>query len=275
MPDPSSPLSQAIAAELQTLNETVGEDVTNRAKAKKTLQALLKALEANDVDSLGKLLSKPATLLIQVYPEAKSTVEKIQADLKRRRDEQVRAVCLQVEQYCKEKSISLKGNAPKYTVDFFVDIHIDQKTNRVKVGTQSLQTLKWTPIQVAIESERERLWHRPFSTVAFRDKVIQAYQELEHIKPSAAGWAGLEEIYQLLKQAMQEVPGWKQGGRLIAYYKDEFGVDLSRLLEAQASRSIPPPFIELSAIRDPRRAYRILRPDHNIDEYGFLRLKEA
>jgi hypothetical protein len=86
----------------------------------------------------------------------------------------------------------------------------------------------------------------------------------------------LEGVYQILKQqAESEDPDWKKGGRLVAYYKDEFGADLSRLWEAQARRQVDSPHIELSAIRDPRRAYKVVQPDHNVGLYGFLRPKEV
>jgi hypothetical protein len=106
--------------------------------------------------------------------------------------------------------------------------------------------------------------------------LVQIYQELERLKPSASGWAALDEVYQILKKQHQEHDAaWKRGGRLVAYYKDEFGADLSRLLQAQASQIVGPPHIELSAIRDPRRAYRVVRPDRNVDEFGFLKPMEA
>ena len=75
------------------------------------------------------------------------------------------------------------------------------------------------------------------------------------------------------EQIKAENPDWKKGGRLIPYYKDEFSVDLSLLWQAQASNLIDQPLFEFSAIRDPRRSYKVLQPDQNIGFYGFLRPK--
>jgi hypothetical protein len=96
------------------------------------------------------------------------------------------------------------------------------------------------------------------------------------VSPNPTGWAPLEGIYQILKQqAESENPDWRKGGRLIAYYKDEFSADLSLLWEAQALKRLNSPHIELSSIRDPRRAYKVIQPDRNIGFYGFLRPKEV
>jgi hypothetical protein len=86
----------------------------------------------------------------------------------------------------------------------------------------------------------------------------------------------LEDIYQILRQdAERSDPQWCKNGRLVAYYKDEFSADLSKLWEAQATKTIGSPHIEMSAIRDPRRAYKVLQPDHNTGTYGFLRPSEV
>ncbi len=143
---------------------------------------------------------------------------------------------------------------------------------RTKIGILSITTLKWSRVLEALESERARLWKRGFKATLFRDQLVQAYQELEGAVPRPTGWTSLEGVYQILKREKEKKdPDWKKGGRLVAYYKDEFSVDLSLLWRAQASKEVGLPHIELSAIRDPRRAYKVLQPDSNIGFFGFLR----
>lgn len=275
MLDASSPLTELILTELQKLTDAISDDVAERSKAKKTLTELRKGLESNDIDALAKLLGKRSEQLVKTFPEARSTLEKLEIDVKRRQDEQARGVFSQLQEYCQAEGIPLHGSPPRFVADYFIEVELDHRANRSRIGIQSIRTLKWSFIREVFDSERARVWQRPFDATSFRDHLVQTYRDLERLKPGTTGWAALDEVYQMLKQrAEKEDPSWKRGGRLVAYYKDEFGADLSKLLEAQASQRIGAPYIELSAIRDPRRAYKVLRPDRNIDEYGFMRPKE-
>jgi len=271
-----SHLTQTILAELENLNKDIAEDISQRSKARRTVTDLLKALEQNNVDTAARILQNRTQQLTDIYPRAKTTLEKLRIDLNRRREEQLRETCAKLEEYCHAERISLKGRPPKYTVDHLLEVEFDRKKIRSKVGIQSLRTLEWPSVREALEEERARLWQRPFDAASFRDQLVRAYEELERLSPSPTGWASLEGIYQILKQQVEsEDPDWRKGGRLVAYYKDEFSADLSMLWEAQALKQLDSPHIELSAIRDPRRAYKVIQPDRNVGLYGFLRPREV
>ena len=86
------------------------------------------------------------------------------------------------------------------------------------------------------------------------------------------GWARLEDIYQELKRRLEEVnPNWKVGGRLVAYYKDEFSADLSMLWRAQVNNAVESPHLEFSGIRDPRLSYRVVLSAGRVEQYGHIR----
>jgi len=59
--------------------------------------------------------------------------------------------------------------------------------------------------------------------------------------------------------------------RLVAYYKDEFCADLSKLWKAQKQNDINIPHLELSGIRDNRLSYKVTLPDGKIELYGHIR----
>lgn len=276
MPDTPSHLTQSIIAELEALSEDMSADISQRSRARRVVVDLFKALEENNADTAARILQNRAEQLIDTYPRAKTTLEKLQLDLNRRQEEQLRETSRKLEEFCHASQISLKGKRPKYTVDYLLDVEFDRRAIRTKVGIQSLSTLAWPSVRDALVEERARLWERPFDAADFRDQLLEAYEELEHHSPSPTGWAPLDGIYQILKQQAAEAdPDWQKGGRLVAYYKDEFSADLSRLWEAQARSLVDSPHIELSAIRDPRRAYKLIQPDRNVGLYGFLRRKEV
>lgn len=272
MQNEPSHLTSSILTELEELNTNITSDVSERAKAQKLLNNLLKALLDENYDLVGQLLVKGNLLITSVYPQTKLTLQKVQIDVNRRLDEQLRQTGSQLEEYCRSENIPLKSSGTKYVVDYFIDVEIDRQKGRTRIGNLSLSTLKWTKIKECLDLERSRLWKRDFNPVAFRDKLLQAYKQLGITSPGAIDWISLEEIYQILKRETEiEKPEWKKGGRLSAYYKDEFSADLSLLWKAQASRLFDFPYIELSAIRDPRRAYKVVQPDNNIGFFGFLR----
>jgi len=276
MQNEPSHLTQAVLAELENLSQVITDDVSQRSKAKRAVADLLKALRQGDAEAAARLLGSRVQQVSEIYPQAIATLEKLRIDLNSRQEEQLRQTCTQLEEYCRAEAISLKGRPPKYMVDHLLEVELDRKKNRAKVGIQSLSTLKWPNILEALEAERVRLWQRSFDPSSFRDRLVQAYEELEHLNPSPTGWASLEGVYQILKQQVEsERPDWRKGGRLVAYYKDEFSADLSMLWQAQASKKIDSPHIELSAIRDPRRAYKVVQPDRNIGLYGFLRPRKV
>lgn len=276
MQNEQSHLTQTILVELTSLSQDISDDITQRSKARRVVIDLLKALEDNNVDTAARILENRTEQLTNIYPRSKTTLEKLRLDLNRRQEEQLRDTCTKLEEHCQAARISLKGRFPKYTADHLLDVAFDLKKIRSKVGIQSLSTFDWTPVRDALAAERARLWQRSFNAAGFRDRLIQAYEELERHSPSTAGWAALEEIYQILKQQTESAdPDWNKGGRLVAYYKDEFSADLSRLWEAQAQKEVDSPHIELSAIRDPRRAYKVIQPDRNVGLYGFLRPREV
>jgi len=270
-----SHLTQTILAELRDLAKTVADDAAQRSKAKKVLTDLVKALEQDDIETASHLATR-AQALGAIYPQAQSTFEKLRLNISRGQEEQLRETSTQLEEYCRAHEISLKGSFPKFTIDSFIDLEFDRNRNRTKVGALSLNSLKWSRVREALEAERARIWKRPFNPATYRNRLLAAYNELQQRNPSPVGWAPLEAIYQILKEEEQQTNrDWKKGGRLVAYYKDEFGADLSLLLQAQVSKEIPLPHIELSATRDPRQSFKILQPDHNIGRYGFLRPREG
>src|SRR5205085_2110260 len=87
-----------------------------------------------------------------------------------------------------------------------------------------------------LERELDRIWGRPFEAAAFRDKLFSAYTQLVNRSPNPTGYVLLADVYRELRATRSgEVPGARSGGRLSAYYKDEFCADLSKLWQSQLS----------------------------------------
>ncbi len=271
-----SSLTKSIGSELGYLLKQVEADVKQRNSIKKYLSQVRKAFEQSDAETLNRLLLKQVKdQLLTSYPIARETLEKLLIDVRRHSEQVFSSLFNRFQEYCKNEKISLRGRMPKLIIDALLEVKLDEKKQTTKTGTIFLKTLDWEKIRVAIDRERHRIWNREFGPASFRDHLLNAHLEIIKIKPNPVGWVRLEGVYQSLKRHIQQKnPNWKKSGRLIAYYKDEFSADLSKLWKAQISQKISSPHIELSGIRDSRLSYRVVLPDGKIESYGHMRPKK-
>jgi len=271
-----SPLAELILSELSRLLQEVEEDIKQRNSIKKYLSEMKKAYERSDRETLIKLVSKQTKeRLMTLYPTARETMEKLSIDVRRRSEQAFSSLFSRFQEYCGNNKIPLHGKLPKLFVDHLLEVELDENKQTAKIGTVFLKNLDWEKIRVAIDRERHRIWDREYDPTSFRDHLLNVHLEIIKVKPNPVGWVRLEDVYQSLKKDIQQKnPNWKKGGRLVAYYKDEFSADLSKLWKAQISKKIGSPHIELSGIRDPRLSYKVVLPDGQIQSYGHMRPKK-
>lgn len=271
-----SSLAKLTLSELSRLLQEVEKDIKQRNSIKKYLSKMKKAYERSDSEILIKLLSKQAKeQLMSLYPRARETMEKLSVDIRRHSEQAFSSLFSRFQEYCSNHKIHLQGKLPKLFVDRLLEVELNENKQTAKIGTVFLKNLDWEKIRVAIDRERHRIWYREFDPTSFRDNLLSVYSDIIKVKPNPVGWVRLEDVYQSLKRDIQQKnPNWKKEGRLVAYYKDEFSADLSKLWEVQISQKISSPHIELSGIRDPRLSYKIVLPDGKIESYGYMRPKK-
>ncbi len=269
-------LTKSISSELANLLKELEADAKIRNAFKKYISEVLKAYERSSIDNLTNLLSKPVKdKLLLTYPSSKETFENLSVDIKRHSESAITSLYENILEYCNNHGLSLRGKMPRLIIDGLLEIIIDDNNQTAKVGTIFIHTLNWEKIQIALDRERQRIWGRPFDAASFRDDLLEILSNLLKIKANPVGWVRLEDVYRTLKKMAQEKnPNWKTGGRLVAYYKDEFSADLSNLWNAQVNRKIEYPLIEMSSIRDPRLSFKVVMPDGQIGSYGYIRKKK-
>lgn len=271
-------LTQSILADLDQLREDITTDIAERDKLRKHIGRMRKALSENNLETLVRLAAKKQERkrLTKLYPKASLILEKLEIDLERRLDQLFADLLERLETYCSHESVPLRGREPDFVIDSLLEVSFDRSNGTVKIGNTFLRTLEWDRIAAAIRAERQRIWERPFDPSEFRDELLEAHSQLIELKPNPTNWVRLEDVYQVLKEREQERnPEWRSGGRLVPYYKDEFSADLSKLWGTQAADELPRPQIELSGIRDPRAAFKVVLPGGDTESYGHLRPKGA
>ena len=272
----TSSLTDSILTDLDQLREDISTDISERDRLRRHVRRIRKGLEEKNLEALVRLLGrkKEAESLTRLYPKGRMILERLRVDTERRVDAVFVHLFKRLEAYCDQESVPLRGRAPNFVIDSLLDVSFDRNQGTGKVGNTFLRTLQWDRISATIRDERQRIWGRPFSPSEFRAGLLEIHVQLIHLKPNPTGWVRLEDVYQALKEREQERnPQWRTGGRLVPYYKDEFSADLSKLWHAQSAGRLPGQQVELSGIRDPRAAFKVVLPGGRTETYGHLRPK--
>lgn len=268
-----SVITKSIGSDIDHLLEQIDIDIKRGNALKKYLSQLQKAFEQPDIEKLNKLLASEArSRLITSYPTATNLIDKLVIHVRRTSEVGLSSLMDRFQEHCNSQGIGIRGRLPRFSINNLLDVELDETRRTAKIGTIFLKTMDWDKIRAAIERERQRIWKRDFDAAKFRDELLDVHSEVLKVKPNPTGWVRLEDVYQTLKKRMQASnPNWKAGGRLVAYFKDEFSADLSKLWQAQTSKSIDFPHIELSGIRDPRLSYKVVLPSDQVGLYGHMR----
>ncbi len=261
-----------VAKELEALETGITADISQRNKLKTFLKKLKAASDKQEADSLSKLLSDPSlSQLVHAYPQAKPAIDLLAARVGFLRDTGIRNVETRLREYCEAHRLKFHGGPRKFVVEHFIELDLGAAKAGLKIGNARVKVTVWENVRRALENERQRIWGRPFDAGQFKREVLGAYSRIAQLKKNPTGWVRLHDIYQELKSEKakaQKVP--RERKRLIPYFRDEFGADISKLLE-QETRASGRRSFELSAIRDPRFAFKIIMPGGSAGSFGFLR----
>lgn len=266
-------LQGLITSELKSLIQQVDFDSKQKSVLKKYLTQVQKAFQKSPTVGLNKvLISRNREQLFAQYSDAREIFERLSAYSNRQSGIFFASLFNKFESYAKGNNVPLRGRMPNLILGNLLEVNIDESKRTVKVGIIFLRTLEWDKIQSLVEHELARIWKREFDPIMYHDLLLKFHSDILKVKPNPIGWVRLEDVYQSLKTyMMNKNPNWKAGGRLSAYYKDEFSADLSKLWEAQINGKVNPPILEFSAIRNPRLSYKIVLPDKQMLLYGHLR----
>lgn len=270
-------LKSAVRGDLERLRTLVKRDVHQRVRIREALNRLVHAWDRGDLDYLSRFLAGPASKsLLETYRDAELSLERLRLALARGADLVQEELGKRLADYCSARGLHLEGRSGSFHINTFIDVTFDLKKRAAKVGIKYMQSLDWDKIEAALDSERERLWGRPSDAAQIRDRMLAAYETVATAHPNPTRWARLADMYrELRKRAEGEMPEWKKKGRLAAYHRDEFSVDLERLWSAQLAGQLNGQQIELSAIRDPRLSFHIPLPDGTLSSVGFMRPVQA
>lgn len=267
-----SALSESIAKDLDTLEHTLSDDIANLTKLRKLAQRLKSAWAASDGSVRGALKDQSISLLRSKYPKSGDLLERLATDANRQTTARASAMENVIRSFCAEANQPCEGRYPRLTIAHFIEVSVDTTAGRTKVGATSVQSCDWYKVRPVIEREISRVWGRPFNAATFRDRLLVTYDKIDTKTHSPTGDVRLLDIFQEMRAEMaRDNPGAKTGGRLHAYYRDEFSADLSKLWKAQVSGELPGSQLEFSSIRRAEEGFSVILPNGGITTYGFVK----
>lgn len=273
--EPTGTMMQTIMPALNTLSKRITKDVSQRNKIKSSVRRISQAWAKEDFNAVNRIVySNTVATLLRYYPEAEITVEKIKMLLEQKADFEIDELELKLKNYCDDNEIKLNGRSPRFIIDHLINVEFNRKRKSAKVGNLHLQIPEWIKIEQSIEEERKRVWGRDFSFLGFYNDLFLSYESIIKHQHNPTGWVRLADVYQILRKEIEKRnPDWKSRKRLVAYYKDEFSADLSKLWRTQSSGDKVDKQIEFNSIRDPRLSFKVILPDGTTASYGFVRPK--
>lgn len=165
-----------------------------------------------------------------------------------------------------------QGRYPRLTVAHFVEVSVNEAKGLAKVGSTSSQSLEWSRLRPILGKEVQRVWGRPFEPGAFRDALLATYDQLHVRSPSPTGHVRLSDVYRELRaERARSDPNARAGGRLSAYYRDEFSADLSKLVAVQQRQELPGRLLDFTSIRRAEDGFSVILPSGDIATYGFVK----
>lgn len=267
-----SALSESIRQELFALEDTITQDIAERTKLRKFLQRIRHGWSRSDPTTVRLLKDPTGEQLRTLYPQTDDVFQHLRMDLQRQDasrsgdlDRNIRAFCAEVGHPC-------QGRYPRLAVAHFIEVSVDEARGRAKVGSTSSQSLEWSRLRPILEKEVQRVWGRPFEAASFRDRMLATYHRLNARAPSPTGYVRLADVFHELRaERARSDPSAKAGGRLSAYYRDEFSADLSKLVAVQLRRELPGPVLDFTSIRQAEKGFSVILPSGDIATYGFVR----
>lgn len=267
-----SPLSELVARDLAAVEDAITAEITERTKLRKLLQRIRIGWSKADT-SPERLLKDPGVLRLRaLYPQAEPLFTHLSTDLQRRKmlrsgdlEQAIRIFCAETKQPC-------QGRYPRLTVAHFIEVSIDETKGRAKVGSTSSQSLVWSRLRPILERELHRVWGRPFEPCAFRDHLLATYERLNTRSPSPTGHVRLADVFHELRaERARSDRNARAGGRLSAYYRDEFSADLSKLVAVQQRQELPGQPLDFTSIRRAEDGFSVILPSGDIATYGFVK----
>lgn len=195
-------------------------------------------------------------------------ISELEAMLKQKADEQIHHYRDLLTQALKEDGCIVEGRFPEYRINKIIEVRIDERRFKAKVGTHFHTVTVSDDISVAtiaeaIRKEVHRLFNRPFDAQEFMKILWQAYLlaltaegKLGHVDEYVRIW----QVHKFLVMLKQKDSAFFDpvGKKFTPYLPDEFAVDIGKLLAEGVTQTPQGYQLHLTPVRNPKEALFIV-----------------
>jgi hypothetical protein len=231
-------------------------------------QTLWKAVDKafqTDTPDVAELqsLANGLTGWVEKFPEHHETWKSFEVEITQQYKNMMRRYESLLREACKEAGYALTGEFPHFVVGGYIKVDLDTDKNQARINRNKTNSLSLPAVMLEIGNEHKRLWERKTTPAAFLDQVYDAYQVICQEKKITFGeYVPVKDVHAQLASTNKN------------YHLDMFAADLSQLLDSDALDDKEGNQLDLSPVRDSRKAvYLYNRRDQRGRYLGLLRFK--
>ena len=276
-----------ISNSLDELRKRMDHDARRFSRMRSFINKLKNALEKNDYSKLKQQLAqKIVEDILKAYPESKQSILTLNEFVEK--NFQKFLLNFEKEFIAKLNDYDLKinwwstdvieGAYPKYLINKMIEVEVNDRNNTIRVNNENIKGIQLEATFSKIIRENKRLFEREFNSDSFLESLFEAYETIIKKNNLSIGETiPLLEVYQLIIIAKQPKGFFNNPSKanFIPYLKDEFSVDLSRLLIEKSVFTKKEFKLELAPARDPQNSLFLVLPNGEQVYRGMIRFKRG
>lgn len=208
----------------------------------------------------------------------------LEEELKQKAEEQTLHYGDLLKQALASEGCTVEGRFPQYRINQIVEVVIEERKRRARVGTRFRAVMIREDISVAavaeaVRKQLQRLFQRPFQAEGFLQTLWKAYLLALAFEKEAlriGDYANIFTVHKFIVWLKQKDVAFfdAEGKKFVPYLPDEFAVDLGRLLEKGVTQTEQGYCLHLTPVRNPKEALFVVNFKTKTGQnYGLLQFR--
>ena len=208
-------------------------------------------------------------------------LEQLEVVLRQKAEEQILHYGALLREALQADGCTVEGRFPEYRVNKVIEVVIDERRRRARIGTRfhaiTLQDdISVAAVADAVRKEVQRLFQRPFDACEFLQTLWDAYLlalTREKKTQRIGEYANIFTVHRFVVWLKQRDAAFADasGKKFVPYLPDEFAVDIGKLLAEGVTQTQQGYRLHLVPVRNPKEALFIVNFRTGIGQnYGLL-----
>jgi len=208
-------------------------------------------------------------------------LEQLEAVLRQKAEKQILYYGALLCEALQPDGCTVEGRFPKYRVNRVIEVVIDERRRRARIGTRfhaiTLQDdISITAVAGAVRKEVQRLFQRPFNACEFLQTLWDAYLlalTCEKKTQCVGEYTNIFTVHKFVVWLKQRDAAFADasGKKFVPYLPDEFAVDIGKLLAEGVTQTQQGYSLRLVPVRNPKEALFIVNFKTRVGQnYGHM-----